>query len=261
MKRHFALLAILLVVLFSFPVSSSAQPTDQVRFLQTVEAGKHVTHHLPRPSDLGDFASLEDWIKANYSTYLVPDSLKHNIQDGRDTISFFTVRDDGIFDHHTLFDTGEEFTLQTTSDLKVPGEDEANTIGFTPKIQTSKALPMAANVASSSCSNYACLCAAYARCMVPSPRWPAGSLSYYTEKLKAINWPYPGSPLIGAVAVMQITMPFGHMGVINNMWWNWHGYTADLIVQLNEANYVSCTITTYRSGKIGDLHIVGYFRP
>jgi hypothetical protein len=260
-------LAILLAVFFVFPVSSSAQPIDPVRNsaikadMKSAESGKHFTHSLPRPSDFGDFASLEDWIKANYTIYLVPDSITHGVQDGHDTTSFFTVGDDGIYDHHIFSDTGEGFVLQTTANLKVPGEGETNTLGFARESQNGKAIPMVATAASSSCGQYACLCAAYARCIVPS--LPSTSLSYYTEKLKAINWPYPGSPSIGAVAVMQITMPFGHMGVINNMWWSWHGYTADLIVQLNEANYAppGCRITYNRSGKPGDLHIVGYFRP
>jgi hypothetical protein len=65
MKTLKTLVFALLVVGSGFV--AHGQPTDRVRFLQTVAAGKHVTHHLPRPTDLGDFASLEEWIKANYT--------------------------------------------------------------------------------------------------------------------------------------------------------------------------------------------------
>jgi hypothetical protein len=101
-------------------------------------------------------------------------------------------------------------------------------------------------------------CTSYVRCLIPSYPRPA---YWYTEKLKTINWPYPGSPLVGAVAIMNVGTPWGHVGVINGMWWVWQGYTANLYLSLNEANYTYHTVTYIRSGTVPQLRIVGYYRP
>jgi hypothetical protein len=272
MKRYFALLAILLVVLLISPVSSSAQPTDKVRFLQTVEVGKHVTHHLPRPTDLGDFASLEEWIKANYTIYLLADTLKHSTRGGQDAISFFTMSEDGRADHNVLVDTGDEFTLQTTSTIKPPQESVATAdAGDMPENETSiKASLMATAAVSSSCATgstwnssltppgyqrNACNCVLYVRCLVPSFPSPA---TYLTEKLQHNNVSYPS---MGWVAIMNYDYPYGHVGVIDGMWWAWQGYISNLNLSLNEANYYPCQVMTNRTGTPGTLHIVGYFRP
>lgn len=226
-----------------------------------LEAGKHQTHRLSRPTDYIDYKSMEEWVKANYTTYLVIDSLKREIQDGRETVSFMTLADDGVYDHHSLSEASDgAFVLQTTADLPPPTELEKNGI-VTRDIQASKkwgGVVAATAIAASgpSCSGYACNCTLYARCLVPSLPTP---MTYYSEKIKHIN---SQSPSIGAVTIMNISPPFGHVGVVNGLWFNWHpNYTADTFIQLNEANYRACQVTINRSGTPSSMHVVGYYRP
>ena len=252
MKRCFAPLAMVLAVLILLPTFAAAQ----VNF-KAIAASKHFTRHAPRPTDLSDFASLDEWIKANYNTTLLAETIEHSFQDGREVISFFTTSENGLTDHHKLVDTGEGFTVETTSAIEPPGDAvESLAASLTlPQAETSKFSPMAAVASTSSCSQYACNCVNYARCTVPKYPTPA---YWYTEKLKTIN---TYTPSVGAVAIMNYDQPYGHVGVINGQWWVWQGWVANMYLSLNEANFVSCKVTTSRSGTIPQLHIVGYYRP
>lgn len=264
-SRSITTLAILAALLLASMGSAKAQ-VDGRGLSRTVEgriepdqmalaSGKHVTHHLRRPTDLGDFTSLEEWVKANYTTYLIPNSMTHAVQNGRDAISFITVGEDGIYDHHILYDADGEFVLQTTSDLKIPGAGEDGPeLDSGNRSSKTKSMVAAATSATSTCGGYACNCTLYARCLVGFPS-PA---TYYTEKVKAINWPYPNYPWYGYVAVMNISPPYGHLGVVNGIGAdpNWH-----TIVSLNEANYRACQITYTRNGTPASMRIVGYYRP
>ena len=254
-------LAMLLAVFSILGGSSVASAADESAKHQinpdvaaAISAGKHYTHNLPRPTDFSDFKSIDEWISANYLDTLIPDTLTHNIQDGQDAVSFFTRGDDGSYDHHILIDTGDGFTLKTTADLKVPIPADDISKGLSAHAISGDQCAISSTLGTPN----KCDCVFYVRCRIPSYPRPA---MYWTEKLKTINWPYPGSPIIGAVAIMAYSLPFGHVGIINNMYWVWSGWSANLYLTLDEANFTPCTVTYNRSGTIPQLRIYGYYLP
>jgi hypothetical protein len=100
-----------------------------------------------------------------------------------------------------------------------------------------------------------CNCVYSVRCLVPSYPSPA---TYYSQKVKSINASWPA---VGSVAIIRINPPYGHVAEINNMWWNWTDYIANLNVPLSEANYRARQGTTTRRGTPANLQIVGYYLP
>lgn len=243
---------------FSYPALGQVQDAGRMKpDIALLAITKHKVLHLPRPTDYNDFASMEDWIGANYGPYLVLGSFEHGFENGAAVTSFITSSDDGVYDHHTLSEGSDGgFLLRTTADLNYPAEqgDILTTAaalahdGFDNNASASR-------TADSCSSKYACNCTLYARCLVPSLPSPA---TYYTEKVKAINWPYPNLPWYGYVAVMNISPPYGHLGIVNALGRdaNWN-----VIVSLNEANYRACQVTYTRNGTPANLRIAGYYRP
>lgn len=91
-----------------------------------------------------------------------------------------------------------------------------------------------------------CNCVKWARDKVPN--LPFGLWTIYDKK-KIIN---SHKAKIGRVAIMNIALPWGHVGIVT-------GKGSNRIV-IKEANYKFCKITE-RQGTEKDLSIIGYFNP
>jgi hypothetical protein len=100
------------------------------------------------------------------------------------------------------------------------------------------------------CEQHRCNCVLYARCRVPS--LPYG-LHTTQDKRRIIN---SNSPRVGSVAIHS----YNHVSVVTRVETIRRLNGVSTIVTINEANYVSCRITT-RRGTPAELGIVGYFRP
>ncbi len=89
-------------------------------------------------------------------------------------------------------------------------------------------------------------CVFYVRARVP--KLPYG-LWTIKDKKKIIN---DHTPKIGSVAIMNVGLPWGHVGIITKVG------TRHLTIK--EANFKYGKITE-RHGTTGDLKILGYFNP
>ncbi len=236
-------LAIVLMFLFC-PISVFGQSeflgTPEAAF---VEAGQHQTYRLSRPEN---FESKESWVRENYTDYLFPNSLKFEARANREAVSFWTIQD-GILDHNVLSEEDGILVLETTTKLDPVG-DVAE-----PGITSGKVATARAASASCDTSTNRCNCVLYARCLVPS--LPFGLFTYADKKGIIIN-AVTASP--GAVAVMNISPPYGHLGVVATVTKDRYGKVTS--VTLKEGNYRNCTLTT-RTGTPSSMKIVGYFRP
>jgi len=97
-------------------------------------------------------------------------------------------------------------------------------------------------------SPYKCNCVKYARSLVPS--LPYGLWTILNKK-KIIN---STKSKIGSVAIMNVGLPWGHVGVVIDR--TKHGSWKTI----KEANFRLCKITE-RTGKTKSLKIIGYFDP
>lgn len=91
-----------------------------------------------------------------------------------------------------------------------------------------------------------CNCVKYARSMVP--KLPYGLFTLNNKKcvINACN------PKVGSVAIMNIGLPWGHVGVVE--------YVGKHHITIREANFQSCAITE-RHNTEEELRIIGYFQP
>ncbi|MDR7419597.1 MAG: CHAP domain-containing protein [Armatimonadota bacterium] len=90
-------------------------------------------------------------------------------------------------------------------------------------------------------------CVYYARCRVPSLPY---NLFTYAQKVSIIN---SSTPRTGAVAVMNVGLPWGHLAVVE------HVYPDGRIV-VKESNYRAGQFTV-RRGFPGELRVTGYYQP
>lgn len=97
-------------------------------------------------------------------------------------------------------------------------------------------------------SAFASNCVKYVRSLVPS--LPYGLWTIWDKK-KIIN---SQTSRVGAVAIMNVGMPWGHVGVVIARTKSGSQKT------IKEANFLSGKITE-RTGKTSELKILGYFDP
>jgi hypothetical protein len=97
-------------------------------------------------------------------------------------------------------------------------------------------------------SKYKYNCVLYARSKVPS--LPFG-LWTIKDKKKIIN---TQTSRVGAVAIMNVGLPWGHVGVVIDR------TKSGKYKTIREANFKFCKITE-RTGKTADLKILGYYDP
>src|SRR6185295_11852180 len=190
------------------------------------------------------FSSLEEFIASNYTEYLVSGSMKNSFIGDFETVLFTSVVG-GRMETSLLMDTGKALVLFSTArpiatDLL---GDQPDSLG----------LGIEGNAAPCDTATNRCNCVLYARCLVP--RLPYGLITY-ADKKNIIN-SYSAS--VGAVAVMNIAPPYGHVGKVTKVVKNSSGVVTS--ITLDEANYSSCRISTTRSGSPSTLKVTGYFKP
>src|SRR5579883_3224272 len=107
------LLARAVLISIVCPLMAISQESQSGKQLSLPDASEYTTYRLPIPSN---FQSLEQWAQENYTSYIVPGTLKAAVVGGQAAVEFWTLQG-GIYDHQRLSTDGQVLILESTINL------------------------------------------------------------------------------------------------------------------------------------------------
>jgi len=187
---------------------------------------------------------IDQWFE-QYSRFEEVVAPQDAIMEGYRALTFYAVIE-GRLQRGFALDLGDgRVVVHTTTDRRTDIDQ---------LLEGAKGVISLALQTSTTSTNIACNCVAYARREIPS--LPSIDLTTYSAKSSIINHRFPRVPSVAVIPSPKYP-DIGHLAVVRNVGINFDG---SLNVTIQEANWTACQITM-RTGTPDGLHIQGYFDP